>query len=180
MTPEIQARQEIDRQLTDCGWQVQDRKAMNIYAASGIAVRQFPLDEGEADYLLYADGKVIGVVEAKRPEHGSLSGVERQSVKYVASLPKGIPAHRLPVPFHYETTGQLTQFTNLLDPAPRSRPVFAFHRPEELLRLVGLGRQLRQGLAELPPLDDPKLWRVQREAVTNLEKSLARNRPRSL
>jgi len=32
----------------------------------------------------------------------------------------------------------------------------------------------------MPPLDDPKLWRVQVEAITNLEKSLAQNRPRSL
>jgi type I restriction enzyme R subunit len=104
---------------------------MNIYAALGVAVREFPLDDGEADYLLYADGKVIGVIEAKPAEHGTLTGVESQSAKYVSSLPAGVPSHRLPVPFHYETTGTLTQFTNRLDPSPRSRVVFAFHRPEE-------------------------------------------------
>ncbi|MEO2089837.1 MAG: DEAD/DEAH box helicase family protein, partial [Gemmataceae bacterium] len=180
MTPELQARQQIDRQLETCGWAVQDRKRMNITAALGVAVREFPLGDGEADYLLYADGKVIGVVEAKPEDHGTLAGVEGQSTKYVTSLPNGVPAHALPVPFHYETTGTVTQFTSLLDPAPRSRPVFAFHRPEELLRLVGLGRQLRASLAGMPPLADPKLWRVQAEAVTNLEKSLAQNRPRSL
>jgi type I restriction enzyme R subunit len=180
VTPELQARQQIDRQLEACGWAVQDRKRMNIYAALGVAVREFPLGDGEADYLLYADGKVIGVVEAKPEDHGTLAGVESQSTKYVTSLPNGVPAHALPVPFHYETTGTVTQFTSLLDPAPRSRPVFAFHRPEELLRLVGLERQLRASLAGMPPLADPKLWRVQAEAVTNLEKSLAQNRPRSL
>src|SRR5690349_13554729 len=180
MTPELQARQTIDRQLEDCGWTVQSRKDMNIYASLGVAVREFPLDVGEADYLLYADGKVIGVIEAKPAEHGTLTGVEGQSAKYVSSLPEGVPSHKLPVPFHYETTGTVTQFTNLLDPSPRSRPVFAFHRPEELLRLVGLDRQLRQALSEMPLLEDPKLWRVQVEAVTSLEKSLAQNRPRSL
>jgi type I restriction enzyme R subunit len=180
MTPELQARQQIDRQLEACGWAVQDRKRMNIYAALGVAVREFPLGDGEADYLLYADGKVIGVVEAKPEDHGTLAGVEGQSTKYVTSLPAGVPAHALPVPFYYETTGTVTQFTSLLDPAPRSRPVFAFHRPEELLRLVGLERQLRASLAVMPPLADPKLWRVQTDAVTNLEKSLAQNRPRSL
>jgi type I restriction enzyme R subunit len=69
---------------------------------------------------------------------------------------------------------------NLLDPSPRSRTIFAFHRPEELLRLVGLDRQVRQALTERPPLEDPKLWRVQAEAITNLEQSLSQNRPRSL
>jgi type I restriction enzyme R subunit len=153
---------------------------MDISAGPGVAVREFPLDDGEADYLLYADGKVIGVIEAKPEEHGTLTGVESQSARYVSSLPVGVPAHRLPVPFHYESTGTITQFTNLLDPAPRSRMVFAFHRPDELLRLAALDRQLRQALAEMPKLEDPKLWRVQFEAITNLEKSLTHNRPRSL
>src|SRR5438067_1889397 len=180
MTPEELARQSIDQQLDACGWIPQDRKAMNIYAGLGVAVREFPLDDGEADYLLYADGKVIGVVEAKPEEHGTLAGVEAQSAKYVKSLPAGVPSHHLPVPFHYESTGTVTQFTNLLDPSPRSRTVFAFHRPDELLRLVSLDKQLRQALTEMPKLEDPKLWRVQFQAVTNLEKSLAQNRPRSL
>jgi len=30
MTPEEQARQEIDQQLAACGWTVQDHKAMNL------------------------------------------------------------------------------------------------------------------------------------------------------
>jgi type I restriction enzyme, R subunit len=180
MTPEEQARQNIDRQLDACGWHVQSRKDMNIYAKLGVAVREFPLDEGEADYLLYADGRVIGVVEAKPVEYGTLTGVERQSTKYVTSLPEGVPSYHLPVPFHYESTGTVTQFTSLLDPTPRSRVVFAFHQPQDLLRLVGLEHQLRKVLTEMPKLEDPKLWRVQFDAVTNLEKSLAQNRPRSL
>src|SRR5438270_4725398 len=112
MTPEQRARQRIDGQFEACGWIPQDRKAMNIYASLGVAVREFPLGEGEADYLLYADGKVIGVVEAKPTEYGTLTGVESQSTKYVTSLPEGVPSHHLPVPFHYESTGTLTQFSN--------------------------------------------------------------------
>jgi type I restriction enzyme R subunit len=143
MTPEELARQAIDQQLDACGWIVQDLKEMNIYAGLGVAVREFALKDGEADYLLYADGKVIGVVEAKPAEHGTLTGVEGQSVKYITSLPVGVPAHHLPVPFHYESTGTVTQFTNLLDPSPRSRPVLTFHRPDELLRLVALDKRTR-------------------------------------
>ena len=43
MTPEQDAREEIDRQLAACGWIVQDHKAMNIMAGAGVAVREFPL-----------------------------------------------------------------------------------------------------------------------------------------
>lgn len=53
----------------------------------------------------------------------------------------------MPLPFAYESTGAVTQFTSTLDPEPRSREVFAFHRPEELIRLAQLGPdQLRARL----------------------------------
>ena len=73
MTPEEKARQEIDRQLAACGWLVQGHKAMNIMAGSGVAVREFPFRTGFADYLLYVEGKVIGIIEAK-PEGHTLIG----------------------------------------------------------------------------------------------------------
>ena len=62
MTPEEQARKEIDRQLAQCGWIVQDRREMNISAGPGVAVREFPLKTGEMDYLLYVEGKAMRVI----------------------------------------------------------------------------------------------------------------------
>lgn len=179
MTPEEKARRDIDSQLVQTGWVVQDRDEMNIWAGLGVAVREFPLVVGEADYLLYVDGKAIGVVEAK-PQGHTLVGVETQSGKYVEALPPGVPAHRHPLPCHYESTGVVTQFTNRLDPDPRSREVFSFHRPEELLRFANLDQQLRSRLREMPPLHSTGLWPVQGRAIENLETSLAQNRLRSL
>ena len=179
MTPEEKARKQIDRQLNACGWLVQDFRQMNISAGRGVAIREFPLSTGEADYLLYADAQAIGVVEAK-PEGHSLTGVETQSGKYLDGLPKNLPHYRLPLPFAYESTGEETRFTNYLEPDARSRQVFTFHRPEELIRLVGLDQQLRFNLRNLPELNTERLWRVQIEAIANLEASLKENRPRSL
>ena len=131
LPPEALARQEIDQQLADAGWVVQDYGAMNIHAAEGVAVREFPLKwthkgekkSGFADYLLYAKGQVIGVVEAK-PAGYTLQGVITQSEKYQEGLPGNVPAYRRPIPFAYESTGKITQFTNGMDPDPRSREVF--------------------------------------------------------
>lgn len=86
MTPEKQARVLIDQHLRDAGWIVQDASAINLSEGLGIAVREFPLNSGFADYLLYADGKAIGVVEAK-PEGFPLKGVETQSSKYTRTRP---------------------------------------------------------------------------------------------
>ena len=179
MNPEEKAREEIDRQLAAYGWLVQDHKAMNIMAGPGVAVREFALKSGFADYLLYAGNKVIGVIEAK-PEGHTLKGVEVQSSKYTLGLPDAIPHYRKPLPFAYESTGVVTQFTNSLEPDFRSREVFTFHRPEELLHLVRLDAQLRANLRALPELRTDGMWPVQIEAVRNLEASLAQNRPRAL
>lgn len=182
LTPEQFARQSIDQQLAHCGWLVQDYRALNLAAARGIAVREFPLAAGFADYLLYADARAIGVVEAK-PEGHTLTGVETQSAKYLTGLPKSLPTWvppGSPLPFAYESTGTVTQFTNGLDPDTRSREVFSFHRPEELIRLASLDRQLRASLRAMPALDTSMLWAKQITAITNLEASLAQARPRSL
>jgi type I restriction enzyme, R subunit len=179
MTPEQIARQQIDRQLAQAGWQVQSMQDLNISAARGVAVREFPLTTGFADYLLYADAKAIGIIEAKPAGH-TLTGVETQSGKYLTGLPSGLSNHRLPLPFAYESNGESTHFTNTLESHARSRPVFTLHRPEELVRLAGLDEQVRSRLRHLPPLVPGAMWAVQIETVQNLERSLAENRPRAL
>ena len=179
VTPEQLARQEIDRQLEAAGWLVQSMDRLNIAAGPGIAVREFKLQAGFADYLLYLDIRAAGVLEAK-PEGHTLTGVELQSSKYTTGLPSDLPVWRRPLPFAYESTGAVTQFTNGLDPQPRSREVFTFHRPEELRRLLDLDAQLRARLGQLPDLDTTGLWPAQIEAVRNLEHSLADDRPRAL
>jgi len=181
-TPEDRARENIDRQLVASGWVVQDWREMNITAGPGVAIREFPLTTGFADYLLYAGGKAIGLIEAK-PEGHTLRGVETQSAKYIGGLPAALPRWTpagTPLPFAYESTGTVTQFTSNLDPDPRSREVFAFHRPEELVRLASLDKHLRANLRHMPVLDTSKLWAKQVTAIGNLEKSLAAGHPRSL
>ena len=135
MTPEALARIYIDQLLQAAGWQVHDLKQANIHATTGVAIREFPLNpgHGEADYLLYVNGKACGVIEAKK-EGVTLKGVEVQSERYAQGLPAALPAWRRPLPFLFESTGAETQFTNGLDPHPRSRRLFAFFRPELLVQ----------------------------------------------
>ena len=168
MTPEQKARQQIDRLLEQAGWIVHDYGHMNISAGLGVAIREFPLTTGFADYMLYADGKAIGVVEAK-PVGQSLVGIDTQTGKYLDGLPKILPHHRLPLPFGYESTGAVTLFRNTLESQSRSRPVFSFHRPEELIRLVGLDAQVRSLLRTMPAIHEKDLWQAQIESIQKLE-----------
>ena len=179
MTPEERARQQIDLLLQQSGWIVQDRSQINLSAGLGVALREAALKTGEADYLLFANGKAIATIEAK-PEGYTLTGVEAQSGKYAKGLLDIYPKWGDPLLFAYESTGSETRFTNRLDPNPASRGVFAFHRPETLIQWATQRVQLNERLRELPPLITGNLWDAQIEAVQNLEKSLAENRPRAL
>ena len=136
--PEEQARAEIDRLLTAAGWAVQSVKDTNLHAARGVAIREFPLKDGFgfADYRLYVDARAAGVIEAKKAG-ATLTGVETQSGRYAKGLPDALPAWQRPLRFVYESTGAETHFTNGLDPEPRARNVFAFHRPEMLAGWLG-------------------------------------------
>ncbi|HEU4321911.1 MAG TPA: DEAD/DEAH box helicase family protein [Roseiflexaceae bacterium] len=177
--PEAQARVAIDRLLELAGWVIQDYNAIDLWAGLGVAVREFQLDTGAADYLLFVEGRAAGVVEAKKAGT-PLSGVEAQSAKYSTGLPQRLKAWRRPLPFLYESTGVETFFTNGRDLEPRARRVFCFHRPETLRAWAEEPLSLRARLQALPPLLTGGLWPAQVEAITNLEASLAHDRPRAL
>ena len=202
MTPEQQARGSIDALLIAAGWHICNVSDANIHAATGVAIREFPLNTGFgfADYLLYVNGKACGVIEAKK-KGATLTGVELQSGRYAQGLPNSLPAWRRPLPFVWESTGVETHFTNGLDPEPRARAVFAFFRPELLVQwLTYLPTQAASNTVQetagtfltrirsMPQLVTEwgsggahySLWPAQISAITNLEKSLAANKPKAL
>ena len=110
-------------------------------------------------------------------EGSTLTGVETQSAN-IARDCRTAASPDPPLPFLYESTGAETRFTNRLDPEPRSRGVFAFHRPETLAEWTGSTRRrpsdagrrraageahdaaptLRARLREMPPIERDKLW----------------------
>ena len=161
------------------GWQIQDFHDLNLGVALGVVVREFPLQSGFADYLLFIDREAVGAIEAK-PEGTTLSGVEEQTGGYLYGLPEEIPHFSNPLPFGYESTGTETFFVDLRDPNPRSRRVFAFHKPQTLKCWLDQRETLRARLKELPALEAGNLRDCQSEAITNLEQSFSQAKPRSL
>jgi type I restriction enzyme R subunit len=185
--PEQAARDRIDVMLAECGWVVQDKRAINFNAGLGIAVREYQTDVGPADYVLFVDKTAVGVIEAKKEDVGqNITTVEEQTAGYATAKLKWIQNHQ-PLPFLYESTGKITRFTDARDPKPRSREVFNFHRPETMRGWIEAGTSLRARLAAMPQLNPLKLPAAdlglrdcQEIAVTNLEVSLKDSRPRAL
>jgi len=183
---------------------------MNLSAGPGVAVREFPMSSGHgfADYLLFVGGKAVGALEAKAAGY-RLFNVELQADKYATGLPPRLNPPVNPLPFVYLSTGVETRFVNGLDPDPKTRAISAnlpqIHRPETLAEWIEAETldawvkrlhtedsgfytaaddtrpsSLRARITTLPPLERGSLYANQIEAVTNLEQSLKRNRPRAL
>jgi type I restriction enzyme R subunit len=190
--PEAQARQRIDVLLEASGWAVQDRCAVNLSAAPGVALRELPTAGGEADYGLFLGQELVGVVEAKKVGT-TLGGVEAQTLAYARETLPGLQVPIQPLPFRYESTGVETFFTNGLDPDPTARRVFSFHRPATLGAWLGAEVLRRSGKADAPlaptlkgrmrlaqQLNRAGMWPAQIRAVENLEASFREGRLRAL
>lgn len=180
LTPEQEARQEIDKMLKSFGWTIQDVKDFNPVASLGVAVREFQTTTGPADYLLFVNKEPVGVVEAKK-QGVPLSPVEEQTKRYSTSGFKWVNEDT-PLRFAYESTGVETHFTDYDDPKYRAREVFSFHRPETLAEWLKSDATLRERLKVIPHFENPqhKFRACQESAITQLEDSFAANRPRAL
>ena len=181
---EQRARVLIDRQLIEAGWAVQDKKDLNLFGSDGVACREVVMKQGHgrADYLLYVDKKVVGVIEAK-PEGTTLSGVEWQSAMYATGLPAQAQLRAITIdgrlPFVFEASGSETHFTNGYDPEPRARRIFNFPKAATLAKIMRAAEAdperptWRAKVRHLPALDEAPLRPAQITAIHGVEKSLA-------
>lgn len=178
--PEQIARDQIDLQLQKCGWVIQSKRNINLTAAIGVAVREYSTEVGPADYVLFVNQKPVGIIEAKRQEEGSrLSAYESQVEGYAQAKLKFIDNQN--IPFLYLSTGSVTRFTDTRDPKPRYREVFTFHRPETLAKWLRKVSSIRSRMStDFPVLDPSGLRECQVDAITNLETSFKKARPKAL
>lgn len=118
-SPEEIARDRIDAMLQAAGWVVQRQEEADFSVGLGVAIREYPTDTGPADYVLFVERQPVGVIEAKRPEEGTrLTAVEEQSGDYAVARLKWFKDNK-PLPFIYESTGEITRFRDTRDPRPR-------------------------------------------------------------
>lgn len=177
--PEQIARDKIDEQLLACGWVIQDKEKINLNASTGVVVRYYLTQDGkETDYVMFVDKKPCGIIEAKREEEGfRLTVHEAQSEEYATSKLKYL--NNDPLPFVYESTGNITRFTDFRDPKPRSRNVFTFHRPETFRKWLNED-SVRKTFLNLPGLQTDGLRECQITAINKLETSFKEFKPKAL
>ncbi len=202
-----QVHQHVELLLKAANWFIQDHAKCALEKSLGVAVRDFPLARGygKIDYLLFLEGKAVGLIELKstlQTKETALQGLAVDSQKYSRGLPFTLRLFTRPLPFLYQSSGATHCFTNAFDPQPKPRTLIGFHRPETLGRwledgMVGetprdmaaehfpehrrRGRSFQERIMiNLPKLSDEGLSPEQYKAISNTERSLSENRVSAL
>ena len=179
MKPEEKARVIIDRMFEEAGWKVVDRDkyAPNMTA---VAIREgLMVGNREADYLLFLNGKAVGVLEAKRIETDINSDiVQEQARLYTRSCPKWCQAWfpNIPLPLAYVANSRDLMFYDTRKSDSEFEYCKKIHTPKEVKKLLGL----EDDYVGLPTLSPKGLRACQYEAITQLEQSFRFGENRAL
>jgi len=128
-------RDRIDKKLTALHpqWEIINYSPfIKTNTLSCHAVREYPTENGPADYALFMQGKLIGIIEAKKV------GVSPQNVLEQAKrYSRGIRTDagqwgEYGVPFLYATNGEVIWFIDVRDPHSLSRQISDFHTSPSL------------------------------------------------
>ena len=161
MHPEEKARIEIDNKLHFAGWKVVDRTHFSP-AMSAVAVTEGILKGNlEADYLLFIEGKAIGVIEAKKEGVPLTDAVAKQAEKYAYKLLKWYQHWQNPLPIIYLSNGKELLFKDMRNGESEYKSLQQMHSPKELAMLAGI----ENPFAGLPYLSPKGLRDCQFEAI---------------
>lgn len=176
MTPEQKAREIINRMLNESGWEIVNRDNYSP-RLSAVAIEEGILKGNlEADYLLFINGKAIGVLEAKKEECQLSNVVMEQAERYVSRLPSWCSYWYQPLPIVYLSNGKEILFKNINNPNEDYASVSCIHSPREIAKILGI----EDDYAGLPALQKKGLRDCQYEAIAELESSFRLGQSRAL
>ncbi len=146
----------IDEQLRKAGWDVDTQKlrygkGTRPEKGKNLAIAEWPLKKGFADYALFIGLEFVGIIEAKRLSKNILSDIDQAKNYARLVVPKGDEIIHEPygdyfVPFLFATNGRpyLKQFEErsgiwFLDarkPTNHPRPLKAWYSPQGIKELL--------------------------------------------
>lgn len=108
------------------------RDNLDLSSLKHHAVTEFPTATGPADYALFVNGRLLGIIEAKKVGL-SPQNVLEQAKRYASGAVQG-PGNwaGLRVPFLYSSNGELVWFLDVRQEKHVSRQISSFHTPEAL------------------------------------------------
>ncbi len=199
---EDETRQIIDMQLRKCGWEVDTK---NLRYANGtrpeknknLAIAEWPTKGGRADYALFIDEKLVGIIEAKKGSKDIPSDIN-QAKEYAKNIKKEHFNYVIDkwnncfVPFIFATNGRAylkqleeksgTWFLDARKSTNHSRALQSFYTPEGIMDLIERDIEKAQQNLESESFDyltdrnGLSLREYQVRAIKSVENALSNNK----
>jgi type I restriction enzyme R subunit len=177
----ITRKKRIDQQLKLTGWLIVPyTEGMDLSGLTNHAIEELQTSNGPADYALVVNGKLLGVVEAKKLEVGAQNVLE-QAKRYSKGANDTIGEwSAYHIPFLYSTNGELIYYLDVRDNKNLSRQIFGFHTPEAIETLFNTKRDTALHWLKHKPINTPGLRPYQKEAIQAFENNLEAGRRQML
>ena len=158
-------KKRIDPKLDAAGWRLRGSGAHRS--------EEEETANGPADYALWLDKSIVGVVEAKKLTVGP-QNVLTQAERYARGVDNSVfNFNGLRCPFLYSTNGEVIWFHDVRHPLNRSRRVSRFHTPMALRELLGQDFDAASEKLLALPNGGNRLRPYQRDANAAVEKAIA-------
>lgn len=170
-------KNKIDKLLNNAGWIIIPfHKQIKTKSLKNHAVEEFPTDNGPADYALFVNGKLLGIVEAKKTAVNPQNVLE-QAKRYSKGCEVTIGLwNDFKVPFIYSSNGEQIWFADVRDEIYYSRQLVNFHSPQALEEFFERNVEKSKEWLKTNPIEFEKLRPYQKEAIAAIEKALIENK----
>lgn len=110
----VTRKKRIDPRLKKLGWNVTPYVlGLDTSKLSNHAVEEYPTSNGPADYALFVEGRLLGILEAKKVTVATLNTLE-QAKRYAKGLVHSIGNwNGYMVPFLFSSNGELIAFLDV-------------------------------------------------------------------
>lgn len=164
-------KRRVDPLLDAAGWPRRKGKA-----SAAFRTEEEETAHGPADYALWLDDRVVGIVEAKKLTLGP-QNVLTQAERYARGLhSSSFDFDGIRCPFLYATNGEVIWFHDGRHELNRSRQIKAFHTEGALRELLERDTEAATKKLQQMPHDHPRLRPYQLDANKAVETALAERR----
>lgn len=177
----ITRKQRIDQQLKKLGWQVISYSdALSKFALTAFAIEEFPTLNGPADYALFVNGKLLGILEAKKIAVDPQNVLE-QAKRYAAGVPVTIGHwNGYRIPFLYSSNGTSVWFADVRNEIYYARELMDFHSPEAMDEMFGRSWSHSISWFCTNPNDIDRLRPYQKDAIAAVETAIGEQKRRMM
>jgi type I restriction enzyme R subunit len=169
----------IDKQLKSLNpkWNIMPYKeGMETSSLSCHAIEEYPTSNGPADYALFVNGNLIGILEAKKVSVNPQNVLE-QAKRYASGCLNTIGSWgKFKVPFLYASNGTQIWFADVREENYYAREILNYHTKDALIEMFAKDNQSYKDWLKNTPNEIDRLYPYQKKAIAEVENGIIENK----